>query len=188
MEAEFLPLMKTFISTVAVALLLLLPAGAAEPQKPLVTLSVKRQTLDSEHDLRGRQGDTRQKTIALRVELANTSSAPINESELSGDALVTRAGDTREMVNKESLGAIKVPAMKPGERLTLDLGKIQLSEIEWRNRKFEETLEEWKVTCTLGKVEIGKAVSSQHYETLLKDVVPETRKAGRAKPFRNPRR
>jgi len=178
--------MKTFISTTTVALFLLLPAGAVEPQKPLVTLSVKRQTLESEHDLRGRQGDTRQKTITLRVEITNTSPAPIAESELSGDALVTRAGDTREMVNKEWLAAIKVPAMKPGERLTLDLGKIQLSEIEWRNRKFEETLEEWKVTCTQGKIEIGKAVSSQRYETLLKDVVPKTNKAGREKPFRNP--
>lgn len=177
--------MKTLLSTASVALFLLLPAGAVEPQKPLVALSVKRQTLDSEHDLRGRQGDTRQKTITLRVELTNTSSAPITESELSGDALVTRAGDTQEMVNKESLAAMKVPAMKPGERLTLDLGKIQLSEIEWRNRKFEETLEEWKVTCTQGKVEIGNAVSSPRYETLLKDVVPAHRKAGPAKPFRN---
>ncbi len=176
--------MKTFLTTCATAILLLVPAGAAEPQKPLVTLAVKRQMLDSDHDLHGRRGDSRQKTFALRVEITNTSQAPVGESELSGDVLVKRVGDGQEKIVKEPLAAIKVPAMKPGERLTLHLGKIQLSEIEWRNRKFEETLEEWQVTSRLGNAETGRAVSSDRYETLAAEVVPASKKPERVKPLR----
>ncbi len=176
--------MKTFLTTCAAAILLLVPAGAAEPQKPSATLTVKRQMLDSDHALRGRRGDTSQKTIALRVVITNTSRAPIGESGLSGDALVKRVMNEQEKVVREPLAPIKVPAMKPGERLTLDLGKIQLSEIEWRNRKFQETLEEWQVISTLGNVEIGKAVSSDRFETLLEEVVPAPKKPERVKPLR----
>lgn len=176
--------MKTLIPAFATAVLLFLTAGAAEPQKPLVALVVKRQVIESDHDLRGRQGDTRQRTIVLRVEVSNTSQAAVAESELSGDALVTRSGNEKEKIVREPLPPIKVPPMKPGERLTFDLGKIQLSEIEWRNRKFEETLEEWKVTCTSGTTEIGKAVSSDRYDTLLREVVVAPKKESPIRPLR----
>ncbi len=175
--------MKPFLTTLAAAVLLLVPAGAAEPQKPLVTLTVKRQTLDSDHDLRGRRGDTNRKTIALRVEVTNTSQAPVGESALSGDVLVKRITNEQEEIVKEPLDRIKVPAMKPGERLILHLGKIQLSEVEWRKHKFEETLEEWQVTSTLGSAEIGKAVSSDRFETLLEEVVPAPSKPERVRPL-----
>lgn len=175
--------MKTLLTTLAAALLLV-PAGAAEPQKPLVTLTVKRQILDSDHDLRGRHGDTRQKTITLRVEISNKSQAPIGESGLSGDVLVKRVRNDQEKIVREPLFPLKIPAMKPGERLIFDLGKIQLSEIEWRNRKFEETLEEWQVTSTSGDAEIGKAVSSDRYESLSKEVVATPKKVGPDKPRR----
>ena len=109
----------------------------------------------------------------MRVEIVNTSSTALPASELTGDALIFRAGDIKEKTVKESLGMIKVPAMKPNEKLTFDLGKIELKEIEFRNRKFEETLEEWQVTCNQGTTEIGKALSSDRYTTLLKDLGPQ---------------
>ena len=176
--------MKTLLTTLATAVLLFVPAGAAEPQKPSVSLTVKRQILDSDHDLRGRRGDTSRKTIALRVEISNTSQAPVGESELSGDVLVKRVTDEQEKIVREPLPPLKVPAMKPGESLIFDLGKIQLSEIDWRNRKFEETLEEWQVTSTSGDTEIGRAVSSDRYETLSKEVVATPKKDGPDKPRR----
>lgn len=164
--------MKTMALLLTTTLFNFVNLHAAEPPKPALTLSVKRQTVDTEHDMRGRQGDSRQKTIALKVEIVNTGSTTVAESVLSGDALVSRAGDFKEKTVRESLGELKVPAMKPNEKLTLDLGKIQLNEMEWRNRKFEETLEEWQVTCKQGTTEIGKAVSSARYATVLKQAAP----------------
>lgn len=179
--------MKALLTTITAALFLL-PAGAAEAEKPLVTLSVKRQVLDSDHDLHGRRGDSRQKTLALRVEIANTSQVAVGESSLTGDVLINRAGKERETLVRESLSPVKVPALKPGERLTFDLGKIQVSEIEWRNRKFEETLEEWQVTCTSGNTELGKAVSSDRYQALSKEVPAISKKQATANPPRKPLR
>lgn len=176
--------MKTLVPAISAVLLLFLPAGADEPPKPLLALTVKRQVLDSDSGLRGRRGDTRQKTITLRAEISNTSNNPVGESELSGDALVKRVKNEQEKIVRETLTPIKVPAMKPGDHLTFDLGKIQLSEIEWRNRKFEETLEEWRITSTLGNAEIGKAASSDRFESLLQEVEPTPKKKGPVKPLR----
>lgn len=162
--------MKTLFTFCVAGLVCLAPALAAEPQKPLVTLTVKRHTLDSDRDLLGRKGSSRQKTVTLRVEIMNTTSSPVAESELSGDTLVTRVRNGIETVVKEPLDKVKLPAMKPNEKLTLDLGRIQLDEVEWKNRKFEETLEEWRVTCTQGNTEICKAATSEDYQTRLKDV------------------
>ncbi|OYV05820.1 MAG: hypothetical protein CFE26_09590 [Verrucomicrobiales bacterium VVV1] len=161
--------MKRLTSMFSLGLLLMAAAGAVEPAKPLVTLSVKKQLLDSDHDMRGRQGSTQKKVYTLRVDVVNVSSSPIGESTLSGDALVARAMGEKEKIVKESLGTVKVPAMKPNEKLTLDLGKVSISEVEWRDRKFEEKLEEWKVLCKRNETEIGKAVSNERYETLSKD-------------------
>ena len=179
--------MKTLTLLLATTLAFLVPAGAAEPSQPLLALTVKRHVLDSEHDMRGKQGSTREKTITLRVEITNTTSAAVAESELSGDVLVTRAKNENEKVVKESLAPVKVPALKPNERLTLDLGKIRLSELEFRNRKFEETLEEWQVVCTRGKTEIAKATSSDRYDKLLKEAAPaDSKKEKPATPARKP--
>jgi hypothetical protein len=145
---------------------------SAEPTKPLVKITAKPHKVDSDSDLRGKHGKSRQKTMTLRVEIVNTGSAELPASELTGDALILRAREVRERLVKESLGAVKVPAMKPNEKITLDLGKIELDEIESRNRKFEETLEEWQVSCSQGGKEMGKAVSSERYAALLKDLEP----------------
>ena len=174
--------MKTLALLLTASLLGFTHVRAAEPPKPLVTLTVKQKVLDSDHDLRGKRGSSARKIITLRVEIVNTGAAPLPDSELTGSALVSRAGEIKEKIVMESLGVVKVPAMKPNEKLTLDLGKIELSEVEWRNRKFEEKLEEWQVTCNHGTVEIGKAVSSERYATLAKEVAPPTRKKGPANP------
>ena len=165
--------MKSLIAMLSLGLMLITGAQALEPAKPRVSLTVKRQLLDSDHDLRGRDGSSKRKTFTLRVELVNSSSAAVGESTLTGDALVTRAFGEREKTVREALGAVKVPAMKPNEKLTLDLGKITVSEVEWHSRKFEEKLEEWRIVCKQDETEIGKAVSSERYETLSKDIEPE---------------
>jgi hypothetical protein len=158
--------MKTMLTILVAGFACIVSAPAAEPAKPLVTLTVKKHVLDREHDQRGLRGSSTEKSLTLRVEIVNTSSAAIEGAELSGHALIMRAGDFREMLVKESLGTIKVPAMKPNEKLTLELGKIDLREMEWKARKFEESLEEWRVVCTRGGVEIGKAESSDKYASL----------------------
>lgn len=163
--------MKTFATFLAATLAILPMAGLAGPAKPLVALTVKKQVIDSDHDLRGKQGSSKERTLTLKVEIVNVSSDPIEGAQLSGHALVSRAGDFQEKIAKEALTAVKIPAMKPNERLTLDLGKLRLTELELRGREFKETLEEWKVVCTRNGTEIGQAVSSDRYASLEQQVV-----------------
>jgi hypothetical protein len=170
--------MKTFATFLAAAFAFLPMAGFAEPAKPLVALTVKKQVIDSDHDLRGKQGSSKERTLTLKVEIVNVSGEPIENAQLSGHALVSRAGDLQEKIIKESLAAVKVPAMKPNERLTFDLGKLRLTELELRGRKFKETLEEWKVVCTRSGTEIGQAVSSERYASLEQQVVKPPMRPG----------
>ena len=142
---------------------------AAEASKPLLQLTVKKQVLDTDHQKLGGKARTKEKTLTLQVVIVNTSPTVVEESVLTGIALVSRAGEFKKHIAKESLGELKVPAMKPNAKLTFDLGKIQLSEVEWANQKFEENLEEWQVTCRHGEVEIGKAESSAKYATVAKE-------------------
>ena len=147
--------------------LLLTATGlAADAPKPLVSVTAKRHVLDSDHDLDGRRGSSGKKVITLRVDITNTTSSPVEASVLSGDALVLRAVGENEKLVKESLGKIEVPALKPNEKKTVELGKITLSEVEWKKRKFEESLEEWKVTCSQGQAVIGGTESSDKYADL----------------------
>jgi hypothetical protein len=161
--------MKTITLLFAAAFVLVSSANAADAPKPLLQLSAKKQVLDTEHDKHGAGGSSKEKTLALRVVIFNTGATTVGESVLTGTALVSRSGEFRDQVVKESLGEIKVPELKPNEKVTLDLGKIELRELEWNKRKFEEELEEWQVTCKQGGVEIGKAESSANYALLAKD-------------------
>lgn len=170
--------MKTILPILAAGLACISPVLAADPVKSPVTLTVKKQVLDSDHDQRGRHGNSKEKTLTLRVEISNTSSTAIDDAEISGDALVMRAGNIKEVLIKENLGTLKVPAMKPNARFTLDLGKIDVKEIELAKRKFEESLEEWQIVCTSGGKEIAKAMSSEKYTAMEKDAKsPMSRKA-----------
>ncbi|MEO5712399.1 MAG: hypothetical protein ABIT37_02840 [Luteolibacter sp.] len=175
--------MKTFITLFTVAFLSATTHAAEEP-KPLVTLSVKRQLLDSNHEMRGRQGDTKDKTFALRVEITNTSSTTVTDAELTGTVLVSRSTDVSDKVVKEPLGNLAIAPMKPNERITVDLGKITLREVELRNRRFEEKMEEWKVECLQKQIVIGSAVSSDQFAAKEKQVTPPPAK--KAGPARQP--
>lgn len=105
------------------------------------------------------RGSSKQKTISLRVEIVNTSRKTVESAEISGFALVKRAGDFNEKLIKESLGSAKVPTLKPNGKTTVELGKIELRELEW------------KVTCNEAGIEIGSAASGKNYDTLEKDAV-----------------
>lgn len=188
--------MKTLIPILAVGLALLTPMSAAEPPKPAkpsVTLTVKRHLIDSEHDQQGPR-KSREKTITLRVDIQNVSSSTVEESILSGDVLVMRSVGEREKVVKEKLGTMKVPALKPNEKITLDFGKFKLNDFQWKHRKFEESLEEWSVVCKKGETEIGKNLSNVRYTTLEKEAMsdepgpnrpnrPDGLRPGRLRPF-----
>jgi len=163
--------MKTFITLFTAAVLSATQLYAEEP-KPLVSLSVKRQLLDSNHEMRGRQGDTQNKTFALRVEITNTSSTTIIDAELTGVVLVSRSTDVADKIIKEPLGKLTIAPMKPNERLTMDIGKITLREVELKNRKFEEKMEEWKVECVQKQIVIGSAVSSDQFAARENEVAP----------------
>ncbi|MEI6176135.1 MAG: hypothetical protein WCS43_04515 [Verrucomicrobiota bacterium] len=167
--------MKTLTPILAVGLALFSQVSAAEPSKPAkssVTLTVKRHLIDSDRD-QGFRSKSHEKTITLRVDIQNATSSTIEGAVLSGDALVTRSIDEHDKVVKERLGTLKVPTLKPNEKLTLDFGEIKLSEVVWKHRKFEETLEEWKVVCKNGETELGQNLSNARYTTLEKEVVPK---------------
>lgn len=169
----FYPTMKTIALLAAATVGILATAHSAEAPKQLLQLSAKKQVLGADHDKFGRAGSSKEKTYTLRVVLYNATSATVAESVLSGTALVARAGESSERIVKESLGEVKVPAMKPNEKITLDLGKIELREVAWGKRKFEENLEEWQVKCSQGEVEIGKAQSSDNYVLLARDAATD---------------
>jgi hypothetical protein len=163
-------------------------AFAADPAKPSLRLTVKKHLLDVDHEKRVVGSSIQERIVTLRVEIVNVSSTAVDGAEIAGQALVMRAADIREQLVRERLETLKIPPLKPNEKTTLDLGKIQLHEKEWRNRKFEETLEEWQVTCTKGGAAIGNTVSSDRFESLEKDAVePKADPAGPGKKKRRPK-
>lgn len=177
-------MMKLFLPLLAIACFFPATGLSADATKPLVSVSAKRHVLDSDHDLKGQRGSSGKKVITLRAEITNTTSSPVEASSISGDALILRAVGENEKLVKESLGKVEVPALKPNEKKTVDLGKITLSEVEWGKRKFEESLEEWKVTCTQGQVVIGGTESSDKYADLEATAKPADGKGGAAGPVR----
>ncbi len=149
------------------------PIFAEEVVKPFLSLSVKRQITNTEQDKIGAKAEVKDKIVTLRVVITNVSSTIIDGAMLSGDVLLERSmGDNKKIV-KESLAPIKIPDLKPNAAITLDLGKIKLSKVEWKHREFEESLEEWKVVCKKGEIVIGKNTSSDKYTALEKEIKPE---------------
>lgn len=147
-------------------------AIADDLAKPTLALEVKRHLLESDTG-RTFGGDSRTKTYTLRVQITNVSSQPVADFELSGEVLVKRAIDDQEKLVKETITAVKRPAMKPNERITLDFGKINVRNIEWKKGKdFEESLDEWNVVCTRAGKEFAGHQSSENYSALSKDAPP----------------
>jgi hypothetical protein len=172
---------------ILLAIALAVTCMAAEPAKPALALTAKKHLVDSDSGRQGRQASTREKSITLRVEITNQSSATIAGAELSGDALVKRDGSLKDGLFKESLGKIAIPELKPNARVTIDLGTISLHELDGRSRKVEDSLEGWKVVATKGGTEIGTATSGADYEALAGQSVTRGKpgkagKAGRRQP------
>ena len=99
----------------------------------------------------------------------NVSQKTIPASQLTGNAFLARFVGHSEKLVKHPIDAADVPELKPNEKVTIDLGKAELHTLEWGKRKFEEKLEEWKVTCRNGQVIIGSAVSSAKFAALEKE-------------------
>lgn len=142
----------------------------------MVSLSVKSHIMGTDKDNMGPRSEARSKDITLKVTIKNTSSAVLEGAELTGDVLVERSADGKERMIREVLKSVKIPKMSPNENLTIDLGKITLNQVEWRNQKFEEKLKEWKVVCKKGDENIGEAVSDENYKILVKEMKEQREK------------
>lgn len=162
--------MKTHILSFAVLFSMIAGVFAEETAKPLVSMTVKRHILGSDKDDRGPRSESRDKEMTLRVEIKNLSDTTLEGAELTGDVLLNRAINDNERIVKEALKSMKLPPMKPNEKLTVELGKFTLTELKWKSRTFEETLEEWKVVCKKGEANIGESVSDENYDALVKEM------------------
>lgn len=150
-------------------LLLFSQLHAAEDSfKPLYKVEAKKHLLESNSG-RSFGGDSKAKDYTLRVTITNVSREIVSESKLSGEVLVERAVGDKERLVKESLPAVTVPAMKPNEQKTIDLGKVTVRKVEWRHKEFEESMEEWKVVCKQGGKEIGGYQSCADFTKLSED-------------------
>jgi len=161
--------MKTHFLSFVVFFALIAGVFAEDATKPSVSLTVKRQTLDANRD-RGFQSESSDKEVTLRVEIRNVTNDTLEGAELTGEVIINRARNEAERMVVEELKSIKLPAMKPNERLTVDLGKIILNKARWKNRTFEETLEQWKVVCKKGDANIGENLSDKNYAGLVKEL------------------
>ena len=161
--------MKTHFLSFAVLFALVSGIFAEEAAKPSVSLMVKRQILDANHDRRA-HSESSDKEVTLRVEIKNVTNEALEGAELTGEVILNRAKNERERMVIEELKSIKLPTMKPNEKITMDLGKVILNKVRWKNRTFEETLEEWKVVCKKGEANIGENLSDSNYARLAKGI------------------
>ena len=162
------------IQLLSFAALFSLIAGvfAEDAAKPMVSLTAKRQLLSTDRNGGGRS-ESSDKDITIRVEIKNLTNTTLEGAELTGEATLNRSINDNEKIVIESLKSLKLPPMKPNEKLTVDLGKIVLNKVRWKKRTFEETLEEWKVVCKKGEANIGENVSSEKYDALVEKMKEE---------------
>jgi hypothetical protein len=151
-----------------VILSVIVGAFAEEAAKPLVSLTVKSQLLSADREIRGQRSAPKDKEMTLRVEIKNLSDSPLEDAELIGNVLINRSINDEAKIVKEELTSLKLPPIKPNEKITVDLGKITVSKVKWHCRSFDETLEEWKVVCKKGDANIGEKVSTDKYAYLVK--------------------
>jgi hypothetical protein len=144
----------------------------AEEVKPQVSLSVKRQVLSTDRNGGGRS-ESSEKEITLRVEVKNVTYDTLEGAELTGNVLLNRSVNEKERIVLEALKSLKLPPMKPNEKITVDLGTVVLNKVRWGNRIFEESLEEWKVVCKKGETNIGENVSDRKYDALIAEMKKE---------------
>jgi hypothetical protein len=164
--------MKTQILSFAVLFGLISGVFAEEAAKPSVSLTVKRQALDASRE-KGFNSESSEKEITLRVEIKNVTNEILEGAELTGEVIINRSRNEGERMVIEELKSHKLPAMKPNEKITVDLGKIILNKVRWGNRTFQESLEEWKVVCKKGDASIGENLSDSNYAGLAKEIEKE---------------
>lgn len=173
--------MKTLLQSLALGLCCVVSPVSAEPASPTVQLVVKKHLMDSDHDKGGKFGSNSAKTYTFRVEVTNLGNTTLTGAEISGTALVHRSRAMGERVSRESLSAVPVPDLKSRDKVTLDLGRIDIHELELRQREMQESIEEWKVICTKAGSELGNAVSSSKFEALDKEASGPTKEGKRGK-------
>jgi hypothetical protein len=144
--------------------------SAEEVAKPLVSLTVKTLLLSADRDIRGQRSEPKDKEMTLRVEIKNLSDTTLEDAELTGDVILNRSVNDDAKIVQEVLTTLKLPAIKPNEKITVDLGKFTISKVKWHCRSFDETLEEWKVVCNKGDANIGEKISTDKYGYLLRGI------------------
>ncbi len=162
--------MKNQFLRALVILTVIVGASAEEAAKPLVSLIVKSQLLSADRDIRGQRSAPKDKEMTLRVEIKNLSDTTLEDAELTGDVILSRSVNDDAKIVQEVLTSLKLPAIKPNEKITVDLGKFTISKVKWHCRSFDETLEEWKVVCNKGDANIGEKVSTDKYGYLLRGI------------------
>ena len=162
--------MKNHILRALVILGMIVGVSAEEVAKPLVSLTVKTQLLSADRDIRGQRSEPKDKEMTLRVEIKNLSDTTLEDAELTGDIIINRSVNDDAKIVQEVLTSLKLPAIKPNEKITVDLGKFTISKVKWHCRSFDETLEEWKVVCNKGDANIGEKVSTDKYGYLLRGI------------------
>ena len=158
-------------------------AKPATAEKPLVSVSAKRQLLDTDSEHIGARGKNKSKEYTIRVEVQNITNSNIEHATVAGEIFVSKVVRENERMVNEHLAKKEIPTLKPGEKVTIDLGKISLNTIEFRNKSFEEKLEEWKVECLDGQKIIGSTLSSEKFTKLQIDA-KEKPEANPQAPFR----
>ncbi len=162
--------MKNQFLRALIILGIIVGASAEEAAKPLVSLIVKSQVLSVDKDIRGQRSAPKDKEMTLRVEIKNLSDTTLEDTELIGDVILNRSVNDDAKIVQEMLTSLKLPAIKPNEKLTVDLGKFTISKVKWHCRSFDETLEEWKVVCHKAEANIGEKVSTDKYGYLLRGI------------------
>jgi hypothetical protein len=156
-------------------------------EKSLVSITAKRQLLETDSNNIGVRGKSRSKEFTIRVEVQNITNNLIEHAALTGEVFVSKVIREEERMVSERLAKKEIPTLKPGEKVTIDLGKITLNTIEFRSKSFEEKLEEWKVECLDGQKIIGSTLSSEKF-TKLQIEAKENPVVNGPAPFRKPLR
>ena len=107
---------------------------------------------------------------------ADDHDTTLEDAELTGDVILNRSVNEEAKIVQEALTSLKLPAIKPNEKITVDLGKFTISKVKWHCRSFDETLEEWKVVCSKGEANIGEKISTDKYGYLLRGIQKEKEK------------
>lgn len=138
-------------------------------EKNGVRLSVQKTTLDKIKADRSSYWDKVDKSLALRVNIKNTSLKDRPAGRITYDVIVRRHV-SEELENFSD--SVELEALPKGKDIEKELGNIQMSGYEnvSNRREYMDSIEAWKVTITHDGVETVSAVSGGDYERLSKAI------------------